>query len=90
MIVAKPGPHPVEIECAGPAGIAGSHYTVCLDEAKPAGVVQPTGTWTSFQAFAIGSFAADEAGRAQVAVRVQCMPKNAVMNLKAVRLTPAL
>ncbi|HPA19396.1 MAG TPA: alpha-L-fucosidase [Verrucomicrobiae bacterium] len=88
VIVAKPGPHRVEVEYAAPGGVAGSRFTVGMGKAEVAAVVQPTGSWTGFQTFAIGSIPVAEAGRAQVAVKVQSMPKSAVMNLKSVRLTP--
>lgn len=67
---------------------AGSDFTVGVDSlTRVSGTVRGTGGWTAFQDHRLGRLRL-ESGRHTLAVRAVTMPRGAVMNLRAVRLTP--
>jgi len=87
--VEKPGTFKVEITYAAAKGSGGAQYHVYADAQKVGGTVEETGGWAAFKTVDLGTMDIPEAGRVSIAVKPQSKPNYAVMNLKAVTLTPA-
>jgi alpha-L-fucosidase len=84
-----PGRYEVEIALACPDDQAGSKFTVSVGKEKASGQVEATGDWGNFTTRKIGVLNMPKAGKQTLAVRANSMAKEAVMNLKSIKLTPA-
>jgi alpha-L-fucosidase len=87
--VTRPGRFEVELTYACEPGSAGSRYTVAVGSSAVHGEVEATGAWTTFVSRNLGVLTIPAAGPATLSVKPDSMPRGAVMNLKAIRLTPA-
>ena len=87
--VEKPGTFEVEVTYAAAPDSGGATYEVYAGEHKVSGKVEATGGWTDFKTVRLGTLDIFGAGTVTVSVKPQTKPNLAVMNLKAVTLTPA-
>ena len=86
--IAKPGVFLIKLNYACAPGAAGSKYTVRLAENTVSGEVRPTGGWTNFTEEQLGAVELAAPGKYRLSVKPQSTPHGAVMNLKAVQLSP--
>jgi alpha-L-fucosidase len=84
-----PGKYDLEITYAIPNDQAGSKYTVNVGKEKVSAKVEATGDWGNFTARKIGAINMPKAGQQTLAVRANSIAKDAVMNLRSVKLTLA-
>ncbi|MGA2068987.1 MAG: alpha-L-fucosidase [Thermoguttaceae bacterium] len=86
--VKQPGRFEATVTYACEPGSAGSRYTMAVGPAAVHGEVEATGDWAAFVTRKLGVLEIPAAGPAKLTVKPDSMPHGAVMNLKAVRLTP--
>jgi len=86
--VNNPGTFVVEIALACSEKSAGSEYTVAVGNAELTAMVQPTGGWADFVTQKPGTVELAEPGDYTMSVKPKTKPHRAVMNLRAVTLTP--
>jgi alpha-L-fucosidase len=86
--VKQPGRFEVQVTYACEPGSSGSRYTVAVGPSAVHGEVESTGDWTAFVSRKLGVLEIPAAGPAKLTVKPDSMPHGAVMNLKAVKLTP--
>jgi hypothetical protein len=86
----KPGTFRVEVLQGCGAGQGGSTVEVTVAGQALAFTVEDTGGFQAFKAREIGTVKLDKPGRYTLAVRPKSKAKNAVMDLRAVRLIPAV
>jgi hypothetical protein len=86
--VATPGTFTLEMLEACGAGSGGSHYTVEIADQKLQDKVQDTGSFHDFRLRKVGEVKIDKPGNYTLSVRVDDKPGHAVMDLRAVTLTP--
>ena len=84
----KPGRYRVSVTYACEKGTGGATYAVKAGRASVSGTVKETGSWTDFVTDELGSLAVSGRGPLTLRVVPGKMPGFAVMNLKAVVLTP--
>jgi len=88
-MVKTDGDYGVELTYACDDGSAGSEFSVGIsDAAKVTGKVDGTGAWNQFKTVSLGKVRL-AAGKQKLAVKAIEMPREAVMNLKGIELTPA-
>jgi len=86
--VPSAGRYQVLLEWAAPDENAGSQFTLGVEGGERlSGTVEATGTWTDFKKEQMGTLSLP-AGRSTISVRVQTMPRGAVMNLRSITLVP--
>ncbi len=86
--VPSAGRYQVLLEWAAPEESAGSQFTLGVEGGERlSGTVEATGTWTDFKKEQMGTLSLP-AGRSTISVRVQTMPRGAVMNLRRITLVP--
>ena len=89
IMVKTDGDYGVELTYACDDGSAGSEFSVGIsDAAKVTGKVDGTGAWNQFKTVSLGKVRL-AAGKQKLAVKAIEMPREAVMNLKGIELTPA-
>ncbi|MGC8667133.1 MAG: alpha-L-fucosidase [Chthonomonadales bacterium] len=82
------GRYDVVLEWAAPEDNAGSRFNLGVEGGERLhGTVEATGTWTDFKKAKIGILSLPR-GRCTFSVRVEAMPRGAVMNLKSITLVP--
>jgi hypothetical protein len=86
--MAQPGTFQVQVTYACAPGTGGAEYRVSVGEKKVIGRVRDTGGWTNFTEEQLGTMELSSAGKYTLTVKPQSMPHGAVMNLKAIRLSP--
>ncbi|HEY3412666.1 MAG TPA: alpha-L-fucosidase [Armatimonadota bacterium] len=87
--VTKPGTFAVKVDQACDSGTGGSVYNVTVGNSSVKGEVTPTGSWSAFIPVELGEIRIPSAGSFTLTVKAVSKPGNAVMNLRAVTLTPA-
>jgi len=88
LAVTTPGKFGLEVTFACEPAYAGSEYTVALADQQLSGKVEATGAWNQFVTCKLGAVELAKPGRYQLSVKADTMPHGAVMNLKAVTLSP--
>jgi len=83
------GAFQVAITYACAKGVGGSTYAITVGDQEVPGKIKDTGSWTDFITEEIGALEIDKPGRHTLTVVPKTMPGAAVMNLKAVTLTPS-
>jgi len=83
----KPGRYKVEVEWACEEPNAGSHIKIEAGTSSVEMDITSTGKWTKFEKKALGTLTLP-AGRGQLKVTPTKMAKDAVMNLRTIRLVP--
>jgi hypothetical protein len=86
--VVTPGTFTLEMLEGCGAGSGGSHYTVEIAGQKLQDKVQDTGSFHNFRLRKVGEVKIDKPGNYTLSVRVDDKPGHAVMDLRAVTLTP--
>jgi len=86
--VAKAGPHRVTLEYACTPESAGSTFRVEAGGSSVTGTVDGTGSWQEFRTMTLDGTLDLPAGRAEVRIVPETMPRGAVMNLRSVVLAP--
>jgi len=86
--VAKPGRYQVELTHACKDGSAGTPFEVRIGRQSVKGTVSATGTWDKFTTGIVGTLEIGRSGSPRVRVVPLEAPKEAVMNLKIIRLIP--
>jgi hypothetical protein len=81
------GDYTVELSYACPDASAGSEYTVSVGDSKVSGKVEATGGWDMYRTAQLGPLHVG-AGPQTLTVKPTRMPKDAVMNLRGVKLVP--
>ncbi|HEY1375447.1 MAG TPA: N-acetylgalactosamine 6-sulfate sulfatase (GALNS), partial [Gemmataceae bacterium] len=86
--VTKPGPFRVEVLQGCGAGQGGSTVEVTVADQPLTFTVEDTGGFQNFKPREVGTVRLDKPGRYTLAVRPKTKAKNAVMDVRAVRLIP--
>ena len=86
--ILRPGKFVAEITYACDNQTGGSIYSINVNKEKITGRIKGTGSWTSFIQKEIGEINLAEQDTYKLSVRVESMPKSAVMNLKSIVLRP--
>ena len=86
--ITRPGKLIVDLDQSCGADSGGSHYTVEVGEQKLKDKVQETGTFRQFRLRRLGTLQFDKPGVYTLSVRPHDKPHLAVMDLRAVTLTP--
>jgi len=86
--VTKPGRYQVELTHACKDGSAGAPFEVRIGRQSVKGTVSATGTWDKFTTGIVGTLEIGRSGSPRVRVVPLEAPKEAVMNLKIIRLIP--
>lgn len=86
--VPRPGEYRVDVEFACDPESAGGSYAVTGGEERVAGDVQGTGGWDAFTTARLDRMLKLKAGRSTIRLVPTDMPGMAVMNLRAITLTP--
>ncbi|MFQ6133877.1 MAG: alpha-L-fucosidase [Armatimonadota bacterium] len=87
VTVKQPGRFTVEIVYACAEGTGGAQYRVEVGNQQLAGEVKETGSWTNFVTEELGTLRLAKPRQYEFAVRPQTKGREAVMNLKALKLT---
>jgi alpha-L-fucosidase len=88
IFVKTPGKYAVSIDYACASDAVDSDYIVALGNQKVAGHIDSTGDWDTFKTQKLGTLTLTAGGPQTIAVKVEKMPKRAVMNLKSITLMP--
>ncbi len=88
FVLKTPGKYDVDVSFASPDDQAGSKYTVQVGKEKVSGKVEATGDWGKFVTRKIGTLNLSAPGRLTLSVRPNSISKEAVMNLKSIKLSP--
>ncbi|HEY2147290.1 MAG TPA: hypothetical protein VGH32_05095, partial [Pirellulales bacterium] len=86
--VSAPGTFVLEVLHGCGSDSAGSHYTIEIADQKLQDKVQDTGSFHNFRLRKVGEVKIEKPGNYTLAVRVDDKPGRAVMDLRAVTLTP--
>jgi alpha-L-fucosidase len=86
--VKAPGTFKTYIVQACESGPAGSEYQVSVGDSSVKGVVKATGSWDSFTTVDLGELTIPAKGTYTLTVKAVSKPSFAVMNLRALTLTP--
>ncbi|HKD38255.1 MAG TPA: hypothetical protein VKB78_15685 [Pirellulales bacterium] len=86
--ITAPGTFVLEVLQGCGSDSAGSHYTVEIADQKLQDKVQDTGSFHNFRLRKIGDVKIDKPGNYTLSVRIDDKPGRAVMDLRAVTLTP--
>jgi hypothetical protein len=86
--VSTPGAFVLEVLQGCGSDSAGSHYTIEIADQKLQDKVQDTGSFHNFRLRKLGEVKIDKPGNYTLAVRIDDKPGRAVMDLRAVKLTP--
>ena len=85
---AAAGEFAVSLTYACEAGSGGSTCEIAVGDAKLAGTIRETGSWTKFATVRLGKLKLAKPGRATLTVKPKTRPGLAVMNLRAIKLVP--
>ena len=88
LTIARAGAYDVAVTLACPAASAGARYAVTVGEKSLSGTVEPTGGWEEFVTKSLGTIEIDKPGKLAASLKPLTKPHDAVMNLRAVTLTP--
>ena len=86
--VRKPGALSVNVTYACEKGSEGTRYAVQVGDQQVSDEVKDTGSWSKYTTDEIGTLRLDKPGRYTLSVLPKGKPKFAVMNLRAVTLSP--
>ena len=87
--LARPGKYDVEVEYSLDRRSEGSEYALEFGARKVEVKPKVTGTWLDFTKVKVGTVELSDAGTIKLVVRPTKKPGQAVLDLRAVRLTPA-
>ncbi len=89
LVTTRPGTYQVSLRYACPPGREGSPFVIAAGDRTLRGrIAEPTGSWDAYKTISVGELRLDQPGSYVLSVKPERKVREAVMNLKWIRLAP--